>query len=485
MAPPAEAPSVKPSRTHNNNVKPSSSSPKPTSEELVQEKRQQQGSAPPRGGSADPTRKKFLGNIERLKGEHEEDPENVFTAIALADALRMYDVQYHDGGTVQEFAIDTYRKIIQQSVTKRDQMISDGEETNRSLSGMVDVNEEIVMEYTARSIDGFLCALYSGLGKTYFMANMFEKAVESYSSCLDLAPYYLDCVSSRGSARIILGLYDEAAKDFMTVIERDHKRRFQDVFTGLARVLQAKEDAVPGGWEPMIQKLDDMIPMLDSQYEMMDHPEGKSSIANTLNRFYHVKFLYHDGKTKNIDAAWDSLWKSYEYKMSALPPWNTGFEQQKISATKSIFHRGFWPVGVGSQKKVPIFIIGFVRSGSTLLERVLDAHPQIVGTGENSVFNGQLDTIRNNIVETSMSGDPAKLASVIEEMADGVVDEMRDRWEMVTSGENLEEAQPNAERFVDKMLTNYYNVGFIHMLFPNVSGGARVRMETPMTLILL
>jgi tetratricopeptide (TPR) repeat protein len=476
---PAKAPSVKPSRPHDD-----SSSPRPTSQELVQEKREQDGGPPPRGGSADPIRKKFLGNIDRLRDEHREDTENVYKAVALADALRMYDIQYHDGGTFQEEAIETYRKIIQQSVNKREQMLSNEEETNRSLSGMVDVNEEIIMEYTARSIDGFLCALYSALGKTYFMANMFEKAVESYSSCLDLDAYYLDAVSSRGSTRIILGLYEDAAQDFMTVIERDHKRRFQDVFTGLGRVLQAKEDAVPGGWEPMIQKLDEMIPLLDSQYETMEHPEGKSAIATTLNRFYHVMFLYHDVKTKNIDAAWDSLWKSYEYKMSVLPPWNAGFEQQKISATKQIFHRGFWPQGVGSQKKVPIFIIGFVRSGSTLLERVLDAHPQIVGTGENSVFNGQLDEIRNKIVESSMLGDPAKLASVISSLADGVVDEMRERWQMVTSGENLAEGLPNAERFVDKMLTNYYNVGFIHMLFPNVSD-ARVRTETPRALVLL
>lgn len=456
MTHPAEAPSVKPSRT-NDDVRPSSS-PKPTSEEMVQEKR----------GAVDPSRQSFLGNIDRLRDEHREEPEDVYIAVALADALRMYDVQYSDGGTLQEEAIGTYRKIIQQSLNKREQMLSNGEETNRSLSGMMDVNEEIMSEYTARSIDGFLCALYSALGKTYFMANMFEKAVDSYSSCLDLYPYYLDAVSSRGSSRIILGLYEDAAQDFMTVVERDHKRRFLDVFTGLARVLQAKEDAVPGGWEPMIQKLDEMIPLLESQYEAMENP-GKGVIAKTLNRFYHVMFLYHDVKTQNIDAAWDSLWKSYEYKMSVSPPWNAGFEQQKISSTKQIFHRGFWPMGVGSQKKDPIFIIGMVRSGSTLLERVLDAHPQIVGTGENSVFNGKLDEIRNKIVESSMSGDPAKLASVISSLADGVVDEMRERWQRVTSAENLMEGLPNAERLVDKMLTNYYNVGFIHMLFPNVS----------------
>jgi tetratricopeptide (TPR) repeat protein len=512
ITPPAQAPSVKPSSRKYDDVKPSSSPSSfpssPKSEGSVQEKRQQQqpqqqqqkqhGSStpPPRGGSVDPTRQKFLGNIDRLRDEHRQGPEDLYKGVALADALRMYDIQYHDGGTFQEEAIQTYRNIIQQSLDKRQQMQSNGEETNRALSGTVDVNEEIMMEYTARSIDGFLCALYSALGKTYFMANMFEKAVEAYSSCLQLEPYYLDAVSSRGSSRIILGSYEAAAKDFITVIERDHTRRFQDVFTGLARVLQAKEDAVPGGWELMIQKLDEMIPLLESQYKTMEHPEGKSVIANTLNRFYHVMFWYHDVKTKDIDAAWDSLWKSYEYKMSAIRPWNAGFELQKITATKQIFHRGFWPAGVGSQTKVPIFIIGFVRSGSTLLERVLDAHPQIVGTGENSVFNGQLDEIRNKIVEASMSGDSAKLATVISSLADGVVDEMRERWQMVSSGDNdndnltdelhVPNSGPGPERFVDKMLTNYYNVGFIHMLFPNVSDACySYNGETVLLLLLL
>ena len=111
---------------------------------------------------------------------------------------------------------------------------------------------------------------------------------------------------------------------------------------------------------------------------------------------------------------------------------------------------------------MPIFIIGFVRSGSTLLERLLDSHPQIVGTGENSVFNGQLDHIRNKIVETSIM-DSSNLSTVIEKLADDVVMEMLERWRMVA---NVDQDYTPA-KMVDKMLTNYYNVGFIHMLFPN------------------
>ena len=52
--------------------------------------------------------------------------------------------------------------------------------------------------------------------------------------------------------------------------------------------------------------------------------------------------------------------------------------------------RGYWPppeVGMGSTSKLPVFIIGFFRSGSTLLETMLDAHPSIWGMGEESVFS--------------------------------------------------------------------------------------------------
>jgi tetratricopeptide (TPR) repeat protein len=352
---------------------------------------------PPRGASSDPVRTQMMEKIEKLRIDYEADNSNLFTLLDLADLLRMHDVQYHDGGSLQEETIRRYQTALDMALDRKQKLIEQGEETNRNSHGTVDVNEEIMLDYTERSIDGILCAIYTALGKTYFMANMFERAVSSYSQALDIEPLYLDAVSSRGSARIILGQYEGAAQDFTITMENDTAGRFLDVFTGLARVLQARESAVPQGWDPMIDTLEAMIPTFEIQYDNLatavanggnpSAERGRVLLANTLNRLYHVLFLYHDVKTKDTNAAWNSLTKSYQYKMSALPSWNSGFESQKILQTKQIFHRGFWPEGVGSSSAVPIFIIGFVRSGSTLLERILDAHPQIVGTGENRYVN--------------------------------------------------------------------------------------------------
>ena len=45
-----------------------------------------------------------------------------------------------------------------------------------------------------------------------------------------------------------------------------------------------------------------------------------------------------------------------------------------------------------------------VRSGSTLLETMLDAHSQIWGMGEDSVFNGNISSFRDRLVAAGNQG---------------------------------------------------------------------------------
>jgi hypothetical protein len=299
------------------------------------------------------------------------------------------------------------------------------------------------------------------------MANMFERSAEAYTSCIDgIEAGYLDAVNGRASTGIVLGQYEAAGADYLQVIQSDEQRYFTDAFTGIARILEANESAVPGGWDSVLAAL---YPLLHQYTEFVkSRPDGQAGqVATTsLNRLHHTLFTYHDRKTKDYAQAWSQLQQAHQLKLAGLPPWNKGMEQAKVQQIEHIFTPDFWPPGVGSATETPIFIIGFPRSGSTLLERVLDAHPQIVGTGENSVFNGRLDDIRNQIVQISVANQQDELGPLTQRLADQVVAEMYQRWERLSASTvGLQEAEPL--RLVDKMLTNYYNVGFIHMLYPN------------------
>ena len=418
--------------------------------------------------------------IAGLRAEHAADPQNIYKALNLAESLRQRDLSFHDGGTAHMEAISTYKAAIDLILEKRTDLIENARPTNIPLSGETQsMNEELFLETTSKSIDGLLCATYCSLAKILFMANMFEQAVSYYDEALKLAPDYLDALTYRASTLIILGRYEEAAQNYLKVLELDKQRLFVDVYTGLGKILVAKEESVEGGWSKIVDIVEAELPQKEAQLSGLKFPADgidknsvhmqqqientKSLLVDTLKRMHHFLFSYHDAKTKDAERAWHHLSSAYRHKMSVLPPWNGQHEMQRVAMVKQVFNEGFWPEGVGSNSPVPIFIIGFVRSGSTLLERILDAHTQIVGTGEDSVFNGQLDYIRNKIVEASMTQNPVTIRDTVQDLADGVVRDMRTKWEA------LEAANPtnkDPKRFADKMLTNYMNVGFIHMLFP-------------------
>ena len=51
----------------------------------------------------------------------------------------------------------------------------------------------------------------------------------------------------------------------------------------------------------------------------------------------------------------------------------------------------------GGPSVLPIFIVGMPRSGSTLLESVLDAHPSIAGLSEGSALNGRIANVQTEM----------------------------------------------------------------------------------------
>lgn len=98
--------------------------------------------------------------------------------------------------------------------------------------------------------------------------------------------------------------------------------------------------------------------------------------------------------------------------------------------------------GAGDRTAAPIFVIGFPRSGSTLVEQILASHPDVQGLGETSRLPTQLES---RLPQSARS---------VRETAEAYLASLRGRgWDGVS-------------RFVDKTLENYLHVGLIHAMFP-------------------
>ena len=128
------------------------------------------------------------------------------------------------------------------------------------------------------------------------------------------------------------------------------------------------------------------------------------------------------------------------------------FEDIKRVFTKDFMARKDF---VGNPSRVPIFIVGMPRSGSTLTEQIISAHPKIFGAGEIKNLSYSIAALRLKF--PSLPKFPA-LAEVMRPSHLNAI--AKNYLTAITKISN------NAERVTDKLLTNFFFAGLIHMMFP-------------------
>eukprot|EP01034_Spumella_vulgaris_P022698 gene22698-28849_t len=209
---------------------------------------------------------------------------------------------------------------------------------------------------------------------------------------------------------------------------------------------------------------------------------------------------------------------------------------QQAKHVVNYFQSGYWPPAhlatkanmMGSASRVPVFVVGFFRSGSTLLETMLDAHPAVWGLGENSPFGFEMYAMQDHMREAikDIRGDSPRgkesrqqaveldghvdeslpsregldhlqhmsdeaiseafsspYAGIVRQHAENVLGKMKTAFrehslrvkEIAAAGraagrnasDSFVEEEEKVTRIVDKMLANYYNIGVIHLMFPH------------------
>ena len=105
----------------------------------------------------------------------------------------------------------------------------------------------------------------------------------------------------------------------------------------------------------------------------------------------------------------------------------------------------------------PIFIIGLPRSGTTLLERILDSHSSILSRGELDIFG--VEMAKEASIHTNKSNP--SILDLISQSKNIDLDSLADRY--------LSKAAPannSGSYFIDKLPLNFLYVGLIHRALP-------------------
>jgi Flp pilus assembly protein TadD len=115
-----------------------------------------------------------------------------------------------------------------------------------------------------------------------------------------------------------------------------------------------------------------------------------------------------------------------------------------------------WPVYRAPQAQdSPVFVVGFPRSGTTLLEQMLDAHPRLQSMDENPFFDRLAGKLRAH--------DP-RILDDLSVLRQYDCDELRKRYRVMAAAKVAIRADA---QLVDKNPLNLLWLPFIHRLFPN------------------
>ncbi|MGD0193075.1 MAG: sulfotransferase [Rhizomicrobium sp.] len=132
-----------------------------------------------------------------------------------------------------------------------------------------------------------------------------------------------------------------------------------------------------------------------------------------------------------------------------------------VARCKTLFTAEFYRAraGAGSQRADPIFLVGMLRAGSTLVEQILASHSQIEGTKELPELAALANHVQSEHGEKSGARYPEALAKLDPSLLRGLGEHYLESVQV--------HRKTDAPYFTDKMGPNFVHAGMIHLILPN------------------
>jgi len=303
---------------------------------------------------------------------------------------------------------------------------------------------------------------YVALGQLYIKVGNRSEASLCFRRAYKLEPNTVRGLTQLAKALIEDGKYSEAEQALKQAIDRDPKAPIPYALMGQVLQQLGRFDEAAGS----LRKAIEIQPLAARPYQQfalskriteLDRPLIAQMTALVSDpRFSdderrHLHFALgkaHDDLGEFSDAIvhFDA---GNEIMLRLAPPFDRETHTYQfdlaIQALSAEFIRE--NAAIGSNSDAPVFIVGMIRSGTTLVEQIVSSHPEVAAGGEIGFW---LENTRNTLDDSQTALDPERIPSV----ADAYL-------------RLLEPIRAGKRRVTDKMPLNYMFLGAIHLAFPN------------------
>ncbi len=273
------------------------------------------------------------------------------------------------------------------------------------------------------------------LGRVFFEMDRVEDALKAIDEALKLKPTMHDAYNNRGNMLKEVGRIAEATASFRRAL--DIKPSLYGSYVNFAETEKLSLD------DPVARRLQsfaanlDKVPSRDRHFVRFAY--GRVLDDNKMHEAAMEQFV-EGCRLKRQLSGYDEA-AALGYFDRIMKTFSGELIQQKS--------------GAGDPSQLPIFVLGMPRSGTTLVEQIVAAHPAVHGAGELADFG----KVAHSVMGPQRQPLPyPEVCTALGAKQLGAV------------GRNyLERLRANhatAERITDKMPSNYYFAGLIHLALP-------------------
>jgi len=359
---------------------------------------------------------------------------------------------------------------------------------------------------TAISINPDLPELNNNLGLIYLNLNDVEKSINYFQKAINLKKDYIFAYTNLGMAYVNLKQVAKAKENYLKAIEIDPNNLLANYnFANLLKRLGDHENS-KFYYKKAIEIDPNYLPSYNNVMDLYDKSNQNNELKKLINsaekifpnnqviKSFKAKLFYKEKNYKEVvnlldkteflpdqivqkQASYEVLAKSYDklgnyseaFKLFRML--NDIMDQRKEkNVDKKIYLKttqdrldffsdpkisNWQPTKVLDKKKDPYFLIGFPRSGTTLLDTILRSHPSIEVLEEIPIINKFMDLLYIN-KNLNLSN--------LENMDPNLIKEMREFY-----FRQIETSKKEKEKkiTIDKMPLNIVHVGEIIRFFPN------------------